>query len=200
MISNVTTILENNIKSLMGNFAGMYLEAKNIYDFYWDTDVNTIISGLATSATGATVSSKLTKGEFTDMISLSENLYKMFTNSSISATDHLQYVNKAVYGTASIGTITGNNVENLGVRMQALAWQCLNSYNACKTNVALYFDNEVGDVLAVLDNERIVYGSNVTKADLSAAVTLMQDFIDFMEAGAVTQTDYKTTVSKWLLY
>ena len=184
----------------MGNFASMYVDAGDIYNFYWDTDVNVLVGALATGTTGATVNSKLTKTEYTNMMILCENLNKMFTNVSISTTDHLLYINGALYGTSSISTIVGNNVENLGDRLKALAWQCMNVYNACKFNKALYFDNEVGDIVSALDAQRVLPGCSVTQSDMAAAITLMQDFIDFVENAAVTQADYKATVSKWMLY
>ncbi len=61
----------------------------------------------------------------------------------------------------------------------------------------MYFDNEVGDAITNLDNQRIIYGSEMTKSDLTNAITLLQEFHKMLENTAVTQGDYSSTVSKW---
>jgi hypothetical protein len=78
-----------------------------------------------------------------------------------------------------------------------LCLDCIEIYRQSQNALELYFDNEVGDIVSVLDAQRIVYGSEMTVSDLSSAITLLQQFNNFMGNSAVTTGDYSSTISKW---
>ncbi len=199
-MSSVTEMLETNLKSMMSNYYILFLESADLYSLYWGTAINTDVAALATGTTGATVSSHLTKDEFILGLTLTEQLKNMFGNAAVTTGDYLQSTHLIVNGTASISVVVSNGVESMGDRLLALSHSCLNLYRSAKFNLDLYFDNEVGDCVAVMDPQRIMFGSNVTVSDLSTAVTLLQKFVAFMENSAVATNDYASTLSKWALY
>lgn len=181
----------------MTSLASMQRECKSIYDSYWKTMANTTVSGLSTDATPATVASKLTKKNYIDAITLSESLNNFFQNAAVTTGDYLQTSVNAKYGNAVLGSAIDVPTESIGDRLKQLCLDCIEIYRQSQNVLDLYFDNEVGDIVAVLDAQRIVYGSEMTVSDLSSAITLLQQFNNFMGNSIVTAGDYSSTISKW---
>lgn len=196
-MQQITVLLQNNIKTIMTSLASMQRECKSIYDSYWKTMANTTVSGLSTDATPATVASKLTKKNYIDAITLSESLNNFFQNAAVTTGDYLQTSVNAKYGNAVLGSAIDVPTESIGDRLKQLCLDCIEIYRQSQNVLDLYFDNEVGDIVAVLDAQRIVYGSEMTVSDLSSAITLLQQFNNFMGNSIVTAGDYSSTISKW---
>lgn len=196
-MQQITVLLQNNIKTIMTSLASMQRECKSIYDSYWKTMANTTVSGLSTDATPATVTSKFTKKNYIDAITLSESLNNFFQNAAVTTGDYLQTAVTAKYGNAVLGSAIDVPTESIGDRLKQLCLDCIEIYRQSQNVLDLYFDNEVGDIVAVLDAQRIVYGSEMTVSDLSSAMTLLQQFNNFMSNSIVTAGDYNSTISKW---
>jgi|MudIll2142460700_1097286.scaffolds.fasta_scaffold54810_3 hypothetical protein len=196
-MQQITVLLQNNIKTVMTSLSNMQRECKSIYDTYWKTMANTTVSGLSTDATPATVTSKLTKKNYIDAITLSENLNKFFQNTLVTTGDYLQTAVNAKYGNAVLGSALDVPTESIGDRLKQLCLDCIEIYRQSQNVLELYFDNEVGDIVAVLDSHRIIYGSEMTVSELSSAITLLQQFNNFMSNSAVTTGDYGATISVW---
>jgi hypothetical protein len=186
-----------DIKAFMDGMLWLKEESRGIYNAYWDTDANTKVSGLATGTTGATVASKLVKDEYTSGITFVEDLEDFFTNSAVTQTDYLGTCNKLRYGTASITTEVSNATEQLGTRLQTLGINCIGYYREARDILAFYTNNELGDMIANLDSQRIVPGSAMTKDDLNLGITLVEQFKKMLNNEAVTTGLYEATVAKW---
>lgn len=198
----VTKCLEDNLKQVMQEFHALQYASKDIYDSYWDTDANTQVAA-ASAGAQVLVSPQVKKEDYQNAITLADNVYKFFNNTAVSATDHMQYSNLVIYGTDYATPISAElspATAEIGANIVKLATNCMSLLERARSNQNLYFDNEVGDIVSVLDGERIIPGSVVTRNDLNNAITLLQQFENFMTDQTIVTGDYSVTVSKWLLY
>jgi len=194
-MEQITVQLQNNIITIKNSLKTMEIECASIYDDYWKTDANTTISGLATGTTPATVESNLTKQNYIDGITFSENLEKFFTNTAVSQSDYLQTIGQIKYGDAVLETQHTVATESIGTRIKQLCLDALEIYKQSLDITNMYFDNEVSDCVAVWDNHRIVYGCEMTKIELSNMITLLQQYQNMIGNSAVTPGDYSATLS-----
>ena len=199
-MNTITQILQNDIIEVMDALDLMQIECKNIYDAYWKTDANTTVSGLSTDVTPATVASNLTKKNYQDGITLAEQLNKFFTNQAITQADYLQTCVQIQYGNADLETQLTEATEKIGNRVLQFALDVQTLYKKTQMAVSLYYDEEIGDCVGVMDAHRILYGSDMIISDLASAITLFQEFKDFMTNATVTTADYSTTVGIWDKY
>ena len=193
---NITSLLQTQIKSFMTSCESLSDEVAAIEDAYFKSGADSDISALNASDP-VTVSTKLTKTEFTNGITLCQDVSKFFQNTAVSTGDRLSSIYPIYYGNDEASSIISVAVEALGSRMYDVCSNLLTLYNSTKTILGLYFDNEVGDVVAVLESDTIIYGSDMTTSELSSAITMIQEFQDMIANAAVTQADYQDTVEKW---
>lgn len=197
-MNDITKILQNKIINIMTSFEVSMKECKEIYNAYWKTDATTKIVALSTGTDPATQETHLTKDEYIGGITYCENLNNFFQNIAVGTTDYRQIIEKIHYGSAAtLATPLSVATEALGTRIYNLALDTIEIYKLSTEIIEIYFDNEVGDAIASLDNQRIVYGSEMTKDDLVLAVVMLQEFNKMIDNQAVTQGDYSATISKW---
>lgn len=192
-----TKKIQLDIKNFMTGMIWLKEESKNIYDTYWDTDASTLVPALVSGVSGATVDSHLTKDEFINGITFVEDLGDFFSNSSVSQTDYMQTCNRLKYGSASISTQLSNATEGLGTRLQTLGVNCIGYFEDARNILNFYINNELGDMIASLDAQRIVAGSDMTVSDLSAGITLVEQYKKMINNEVVTQALYEATVAIW---
>ena len=194
-MQQVTVLLQNSIITIAESMMSLQRECADIFDSYWKTDANTTISGLATGTTPATVDSKLTKQDYIDGITFAENLEKFFTNTAVSQADYLQTINKVKYGDATLETQHTVATESLGTRIKQMCLDALEIYKQTLDTTELYFDNEIGDALAVMDSHRIMFGCEMTVSDLSNTITMFQQYQNMIQNSSVSTGDYSATLS-----
>lgn len=195
---NITGLLQNEIRALFTIFKDAGREAKSIYDGYWKTDANTKVTGLSSGTDPATVETHLTKDEYANGITLCEELDDFFTNSAVTTTDFLQHATRCKYGSAgTLATQLSNATEKIGTRLYDLCTVLIDALETALNIIDLYYDNEVGDIVSALDDQRIIFGSEMTKTDLVNAITLLEQFENFMNNSVVTTADYFATIAKW---
>lgn len=198
-INNITQILQDDIRGLMQSFCWICRECADIYEVYWNTDANTVIAAVEGDATAVTSTTKLTKAEFTNGIVTIENFTKFCNNQSVSTTDHLSHCHNLIYGTATPTTLN-SLIESIADRMKVVCQAMVDNYNTYLKIDKLYNENEVADIVAVLDAQRVIFGASMTQSDLNSAMTLLSEFKDFMTNAAVTQGNYVSTIAKWNMY
>jgi len=195
-----TKLLETNLILMMKEFNALQFEAKDISDMYWKESVSSDLSPLLGSD-AATIETKNTKDELVNMLTFAEQVDKFFQNSALTTADYLQTIMRSLYGNDErTPTKLSEPVEEFGRKTKEFATNCHSLYLRAKENEQIYFDNEIGDIVAVLDSQRIVPGSQVTAADVSNAITLLQQWKNLIGNSATTAADYSVTVSRWLLY
>lgn len=201
-INNITHDLQVILKSIMSSMDTLQFDAKRAYDAYWDTDTTTLVSAAGASEQ-VLVSPQVSKTTYTNGTTLAENLYKFFNNLAVGAVDHLEYCNELVYGEKFETPITAElspATASIGEQLVAISETCLKLLDQSRIAMNIYNDNELSGVLSAISPERIVFGSSMSKTDLSNAITLCQQFESFMIAVDPTDGDYSTTLSKWRVY
>lgn len=198
-MESVTTKIEKKLLNVNETLNLIVNQASSVYKLYWATSVSTDISGLSASDP-ATIDGGISKADLVNGLSIAEQLNNFFGNSAVASSDYLANINKILYTNIPRVTKLSNAVESLASLELALMWNLLNVYNEAKVIINLYFKNEVGDIVGVLDANRLIPGSNLTQADLAAGVTMLTNIVAFMENGAVTTSDYQATLSKLLVY
>lgn len=196
MATCVMMLLQNKIKEFMNVMKQLNREAEDIYEVYWDTDVNTNIGGLQ-DTDAATVNSKITKAEYVNGITISEQIKKFFANLAVTQGDYLSYCRNIQYGNDARVSKLSEAVEGVGDRLYQVSVNCISYYKTARDILDIYTGNEVADLIANLDEQRLVPGSDLTKSDLSLGITLIEQFKKMMNNEVVTQADYASTLAKW---
>lgn len=199
-INSVTSIIQNQIIDIVADLAVVQRECIDIYNSYWKTDASTLVPALTNDTDPATVNSKLTKAEYISGITFCEDLNDFFQNGAVTTTDYAQTCYKIKYGNADLATQLSEAVENIGDRVLQICLDAIQLRIDMQNVVDIYFDEEVGDTVSALDGERIIYGSDMVRNDLSNIITLFQQFENMMANSAVTSGDYSAMISKWSKY
>jgi len=194
---DVTKLLQIDLKEMMTNCCCIACEAAEIEKAYFSTDATSTVSGLSNDTDAATLNSKLTKAEFINGITFAQELFDMFNNEAVTQGDYQATCNKLKYGSAAIPEKLTEATEAIGDRLKTLAENAFTIYQYSKKVLQVYSAEEVGDMIADLDDYRRIPGSTVNKQQLNSAVTYCAQFVNFMTNQAVTQGDYATIVASW---
>jgi len=81
--------------------------------------------------------------------------------------------------------------------MNLVALNCVELFKLVKDILSIYVANEVGDMIANIDAQRHVPGSQMTRDELNSGIALVEQFKKMMNNEAVTPGDYATTLSQW---
>ena len=128
------------------------------------------------------------------------NLDKFFSNQAVAQSDYLQTIEQIKYGNAELVTQLSEATEQIGTRIKQLCLDALEIYKQILDAIDLYFKNEIGDMLAVMDSHRIFSGAEMNVSDLTAAITLFQQFQNMIENSAVATAEYGGTIAIWEKY
>jgi len=109
----------------------------------------------------------------------------------------MSHVLNIIYGDTDGATSVPASAEALGDRLLALSNSCLAMLNACRDALAFYSANEISDMVAVLEPERGIFGSNMTKQLLIDGMTCVENFKKMLNNEVATQGDYNSTIHKW---
>jgi len=194
---DVTALLQTKIKIVVDAMSLMQNEVLDITKAYWATDANTKISALSLDTDAATLATKLTKAEYLGGITAVEALGKFFTNQAVTTADYLISFDKLRYGSHAAGAKLSEATEQLGSRMNLVALNAIEMFKMAKDILSIYINNEVGDMIANLDAQRHIPGSQMTEDELSSGVTVVEQFKKLVNNEAVTQGDYASTLAKW---
>jgi len=171
-------------------------EVKNVTKTYWSTDATTLITG-ASDPDPVTFATHLIKTEYIGGITLVEELEDFFINSAVTQADYAQTCEKLLYGCAVEPTKLSNATEEVGDRLIVVAGNCAELCKKCCNMLELYINNQVDLMIANLDTQRIIPGSQMTKDELSSGITLVEQFKKMMNNEVVSTADYSATLAKW---
>jgi hypothetical protein len=197
---DVNKKLQIDIKSVVDSMILLKEESSDIYKAYWSTDANTQVGGLASGDDAATESSKLTKTNYLNGITLCEDLEDFFGNEAVTTTDYLQNCEKIRYSDAGTPTKLSEATEGLGERIQQVAIDCIVLLQQCRNILQVYSANEVSDMITNLDPERPLGGCQLTASDMNSGITLVEQFKKMLSNEAVSTGDYASTLAKWVKY
>lgn len=197
---NVPKIIQQKLLNIAGTLNLSLEKANTVYKLYWATTVSTDISGYA-GGDSVTIEGGITKNDLVNGLTIAEQVINFFGNSAVTTADYRANIFKIIYtNKPKTPPVVSNPVEELGKEVMSLVWDLINCYNEAKVIYNLYFKNEVSDIVTAIDAQRIVPGSDLTASDMSAGITLLSNFVSFMDNSAVSTADYQSTLSKLLAY
>lgn len=194
-MNNITATLEGSIKQAFVSFTIMRNEAKDLSNLYFKGSVSSDLSALA-GTDPATFNTLLTKDQLINGLTIAEQYDKMFDNVAVATADYLTTVETNTHGNA-VATSISPAVEAFGDRSTQFCRDLLTQYNRSRKLENIYNASELSAMIGSLSVQTVLYGANMTKDDLTSAITLIQQFQNFMTNVAVTTADYKITLGKW---
>lgn len=197
MATVVTLKLQHDIKDAIDTWVLLRQEAFDLYSLYWKTTVNSVVGALASGTTPASQQSKLTKTDALNAASLAEVLGTLFfENQAVATADRMVWLQGLTHGLAT-PTLIDASVEDFCNRSKQLAQDCLTQYQRAGSLINLYNSSELSSMVGSLSSSTLIYGSEMTKDDLTSAITLAQQFKAVFDNSAVTTGDYKVTLGRW---
>jgi len=196
MTVNVTAQLQVDIKTVMLSFDAMRNESLDLYNLYFKGGVTADISA-ALGTDPVTQATKLTKDQLIAGLTFVENLDKFFSNVAVTTSDYLTTCETNIYGNAT-PTFISTATESFGDRSVQVCRDAITQFNRSRDAENWYNSSELSAMIGSISTQTIVYGSDMSKDDLIAAIVLMQQFQNMMNNAAVTKGDYKVTLGKWL--
>jgi len=192
----ITRKLQNDIKSIINALQILKEESKDIVKVYWATGISTLLAA-KNDGDAVTISTKLTKAQYVSGITMVTKFNNFFSNAAVTTGDYIETCQKLKYGNDEAVTILSESTEAAGDRLYQVALDCIELFKNCRDTLDLYIDNEVGECVAVWTNERVVYGADMNKSELSAGITLVEQFKKMMNNEAVNTGDYETSIASW---
>jgi len=192
----ITRKLQNDIKSIINALQILKEESKDIVKVYWATGISTLLAA-KNDGDAVTISTKLTKAQYVSGITMVTKFNNFFSNAAVTTGDYIETCQKLKYGNDEAVTILSESTEAAGDRLYQVSLDCIELFKNCRDTLDLYIDNEVGECVAVWTNERVVYGADMNKSELSAGITLVEQFKKMMNNEAVNTGDYETSIASW---
>lgn len=192
-----TEILEEKLKAFFRTMVWMQNESSDLSKLYW-AEVNTdaTYTGLATSA-AATFSTKLTKQEVINALTIAEQVDKYFTNQAQAQADYLLNIQGIRYGNDAY-TSPGISVaiEAFGERAVQFCNDLLVVFKDCKDMLNIYFDTEISAAIGAVTGEECPW-YHFSKSDLTEGVTAVENLKKLINNEVPVTADHSATVSKW---
>jgi len=197
-MNNVTQQLEDLITAFAGSLYSMNTEVNDIVKAYFATTASSLINGLATSSTPATVQTGLSKGQYVNGITLLQNLQNFFGNAAVSTGDYLGTAETLINGSNNATTQLSNDVESLGLRIKAVSQNLIQLYKDGTNINKVYNASGLSGFLGSVSASTIVYGCSTTQSKFIGGIVLVQQLLNFLGNSAVSTGDYYTTVANWV--
>lgn len=197
-MNNVTQQLETAITSYAGSLYFMYAEANDVVKAYFATTASSLISGLSTGSTPATVQTGLNKTQYLAGITMLQNFQNLIGNAAVTTADYLGSAETLINGSNFATTQLSNDVESLGLRMKTFS-QNLIQLEKDGTNInKIYSASGLSGILGSIAASTIVYGCSTTQSKLIGGVVLVQQALNYLGNASVTTGDYYSTVANWV--
>jgi len=196
MSINVTAQLQVDIQTAFETFSLMRNEVRDLSNLYWKGGVSTDLSAVSGGSDPVTQTTKLTKDQLISALSLIEELDDFFDNDAVAQSDYLTTIETNIHGKAT-PTLISPAVEAFGDRSVQLCQDALTQYNRSRDIENWYNSSEISAYIGSVSTQKIIDGSDMTKDDLTSAITLIQQFQRMLENLLVTAGDYKVTLGKW---
>lgn len=196
-MASATEILHSKMRFIIQDMAAHQQEAIDLKKLYFsEVDSDTVFSALL-SALAATFSTKLTKGECVNGATFVGEVVDFFTNSAVTQGDYHATIQSVKYGNHEY-TSPGISpaCEAYGERLKAFAEVALDLFLRCLEALDIYTDNEIADALGALSGDQVPW-VEVSVADFTAGITLIEQYKKMINNEAVSTADYGATVAKW---
>lgn len=198
-MDNTTGYLQARLKYFAEKMESVSIEASDIYAAYFASGANVSVDALASSTTAATVSTRLTKGEYQNGITLIGQINNFFGNIAVSQAGYLTTVESVLYGSAASPAFVSDAVEDIGARIKLLFSTVLLQFNDAKNILSIYNNSELSVLASGLTAYRVIYGADMTNSQMSLGVTLVEQFKKLINNEDVAQGAYSNNVAIWKL-
>lgn len=192
----ITSTTEGLIQEVMNSLLYMKSNLDEIQKVYFGGGASAAITEL-NDGDAVTVSTKLTKIQIINGITFVENFQKFLGNEAVTQGDYFSTLVSLLNGNDAAVSSLHTALETVGSNLKDLASTALNLYQKCKVISDLYTDNEIDSVIAAIDSSRVVFGASVTASKFTLGITLITQYMNFINNVAVVQGDYMSTVSNW---
>ncbi len=193
---NVTKELQKDIKTTIQSFEKMFNEAQDLENLYWKGSVSTDLAAVSLGTDPATQDTRLTKDQVISILTFCENTRKFFDNVAFGVADYMTTAQNSLYGNAT-ATLVTQNIEAFSNRGVQFCRDSVTQFNRARDIENIYNSSELSAMIGSISTQTIVYGSDMTKDQLTSAVTLMQNWQDFLSNVATGTADRKVTLGKW---
>lgn len=195
-VNNVSQNVESNMKNIAGELSIVKQSADEIAKAYFSTSASSLV-GAAGSSDAVTVSSKLTKTNYINGVTLAQELQKLFTNQDVTEGDYLSSAHNMVNGSTAAAQALSQDVEVIGNNIVLLAKKMIELRKSCQTTLAWYNSSDLASALVPVSLNTIVFGCSTTKQKFVDGMNMCQQVMNLMDNAAVTQGDWMAIVVKW---
>lgn len=192
----ITGKTETLIQEIMDSLLYMEADLDETQKVYYGGGASSAISAL-TDSDPVTVSTKLTKAQMVSGITFVENFQNFLGNSAVAQGDYFTTLVTLMNGNDEAASIIHTAVETVGSDLKDLASTSLSLFQKSKVILDLYSDNQIDSLIGVIDSSRVIFGASVTSSKFSSGITLIQQYVNFIDNAVVTQADYMSTISNW---
>lgn len=201
MSNNVTQSLENNLISLASSLYSMNAEVKDIYQYYWGSDANTLVGALASGSTPATsgASGSLSKAQFLSGITIAEQVKNFMGNAAVSQGGYLGMCDTIRNANSPASPVLSQNVEDLGARMKQVVLNLIQLNKDASNIEKIYNSSYLSAIVGGIPASNVIFGCNLTQAKLVSAIVLCQQLQKLMNNEAVTTGDYLATITNLVI-
>src|SRR5271169_1075745 len=196
-MNNVSANVESQFKVLSGQFLSLMQQAANIVKVYQSTNAVTLVTGLSTSSTPATVSTALTQYQFESGITFCTQIGNFFNDGSVSSADYLGICENLLNGSTPASSPLSPGVEALGQQLYSLSQNILIYYQGAVIANAAYNQNGLAQCISAINGAQIMPGCNSTGGSFSSAITMALQFINLMTNQSVFASNYFNTCIQW---
>lgn len=196
-MNNTSAILEETIFTFMKAMAEISKETRAILRFNSATPAATLVEALASGDSPATVSTKLTKDQYKNMVGALIQIDNFFLNQAVQQGDYLNSIENVTNGSASLQSPLSQQVESVGERLKSIALNLRHQYAEAVETVKVYNISELGTALGGLSDHVVVFGCDTTKSKFLAGIVFMEQFAKLLSNQAVAQSDYQATIARW---
>jgi hypothetical protein len=154
---------------------------------------------VAESTTPVTVSTGLSKANFLAGIGLCEQIYKFFANQATAQADNCATMLAIHVGGEQASQVLSIPTEHIGNNLLNLCNTLIEIHKQSRELLAVYWGAELGAAVGAISDSTIVFGGTVTKSQISAAITLLDNLNKFCENLQASTADYGASIAKWAI-
>jgi len=196
-MQTVADKIKSDIRSLVQSWTVMKEEVSDIQKAYNSTDIQTELSGKA-DGDPVTVTTKLTKLEFINGITMVGELVDFFNNAAVTQGDYWSTCENIIYGNDAAVALLSEAVEHTGDRLLELATNIEQIFKTCNNILNDYNNNNFAVMVTNFSDEDVIHGMGINRSLLSSGITIVEQFKKFVNNEAVATADYKVTLADWV--
>ena len=196
-MNNISSVVESQIKTISSQYLNMMSLAANNVKNYTSTNIQSLVTGAASSTTPVTVSTSLTQYQFESGITFFTQVGNFFGNASVTSADYLGICQNLITGTTPASSPLSSGTETLGLALVSLAQSVLNIYSTSVIINSAYNQNGLAQCVSAISSNQVVLGCNTTATQYTAGITMVLQFINLMTNQSVATGNYLNTATSW---